>query len=85
MVEEVDFDRLLEVSDDLVDYGGKLPLLIRAVIMKQYTKNLIKKGIYKEVMSECSNTKPHTYDEAVEELSEWVKQNQEYKELIRNG
>ena len=83
MVQEVDFDKLLEVSDDLVDYGGKLPLLIRAVIMKQYSKNLIKKGIYAQVMRECSNSKPRSYEESVEELSEWVKQNQEYADLLK--
>ena len=84
MVKEVDFDKLLEVCDDLTDYNGKLPLLIRAVVMKKYSKKLLKKGIYNEVMSECVNTKPHTYDEAVQELSEWVQENKEYKNLIIN-
>lgn len=83
MVNEVDFDKILEYCENLITYEGKLPLLVRAVIMKQYSKNLMKKGIYFEVMSECVNTKPHTYAEAVKELTEWVKDNKEYKDMIK--
>ncbi len=83
MVKEVDFDRILEVCDDLATYEGKLPLLIRAVVMRKYSKNLLKKGIYSQVMSECANTKPRSYEEAVEELSDWTKENKDYKDLIQ--
>ena len=75
---EVDFDKILEYSEELKTYDGKLPLLIRAVIMKDYTKNLLKTGSYNKVMSECVGTKPHTYSEAVQELSDWIKENSEY-------
>ena len=83
MVNEVDFDKILEYSETLITYEGKLPLLVRAVIMKPYSKNLMKKGIYSEVMSECANTKPHNYNDAVKELTEWVKENKEYKDMIK--
>lgn len=83
MVKEVDFDKILEYSKNLITYEGKLPLLVRAVIMKQYSKNLMKKGIYSEVMSECANTKPRTYTEAVKELTDWVKENKEYTDMLK--
>lgn len=81
---EVDFDKVIEYSEELTDYDGKLPLLVRAIIMKKYTRNLNKKGLYNKVMQECVETKPHTYDEAVKELTEWCNKNQEYKDMIKS-
>ena len=83
MVTEVDFDKLLEYCDDLITYEGKLPLLVRAVIMKEYSENLNKKGLYDKVMRECVETKPHTYDGAVGELMRWCTENQKYKDMIK--
>ena len=79
---DVDFDKLLEYSVELVDYDGVLPLLVRAVIMKQWTNNLNKKGLYKDIIKECAETKPTNYTEAVNELKVWCNQNPDYQDII---
>lgn len=79
---EVDFDRLLEVKDEFVDYEGVLPLLIRAVILKKWSNNLNKKGLWIDVNKECVATKPKSYHEAVDELKEWCNKNPQYKDLV---
>jgi hypothetical protein len=79
---EVDYDKLLEYSEVLVDYDGMLPLLIRAVIMEEWTRNLNNKGLYLKVISECCKNRPHNYTEAVNELKEWCKHNKEYKDIL---
>ena len=79
----VDFDKLVERSDELVDYDGKLPLLVRAIIMKKWTDNLNRKGLYAKIIKECVDTKPHTYDEAVRELNNWCEENTDYKDFIK--
>ena len=78
----VDFDRLLEVKDELVDYEDVLPLLIRAVILKKWSDNLNRKGLWVQINKECVETKPSTYEEAVSELKEWCKKNPKYKDLV---
>lgn len=80
---EVDFDKVIEYSEELTDYEGKLPLLVRAIIMKKYTRNLNKKGLYNQVMKECVVSKPHSYGEAVTELNEWVQDNPQYNNMIK--
>ena len=82
MVMEVDFDKLLEVKDDFLEYEDVLPLLIRAVIINKWSRNLNRKGLWVEINKKCVDTKPHTYNEAVKELSDWCKKNPEYKDLI---
>lgn len=79
---EVDFDKIIEYSDELKTYEGALPLLVRAIIMKQHSKHLMKLGLYDTVMGEYAQSKPHTYTEAVKELNEWCKANKEYKDII---
>jgi len=79
---EVDFDKLLKYSEELVDYENVLPLLIRAVIMKKWTSNLNKKGLLPVIRKQCIATKPKDYDEAVTELKKWCEQNKEYKDII---
>lgn len=80
---EIDFDKLLETSQELTDYEGVLPLLIRAVIINEWSKNLNKKGLWVEINKQCVDTKPKTYEDAVKELEDWVKDNNEYKDLIK--
>jgi hypothetical protein len=80
---EANYDKILEVCDELTDYDGVLPLLIRAVVMKKYSRKLKKKGLYHNVIRECIRTKPHTYEEAVKELQDWVKVNNDYEDLIK--
>ena len=80
----VDFDKILEVKDELGDYEGVLPLLIRAVILKKWSNNLNKKGLWVEVNKECLATKPKSYTEAVKELEDWCKNNPSYHDLIIN-
>ena len=79
---EIDFDKLLKYSEELVDYEDVLPLLIRAVIMKQWTRNLNKKGKLPLIREQCITTKPRNYTEAVQELKEWCSKNKEYEDII---
>lgn len=78
----VDWDRLLEVKDELVDYEGVLPLLIRSVIINRWSRNLNKKGLWVGINKKCLDTKPKSYDDAVKELFDWCKDNPKYKDLI---
>lgn len=80
---EVDFDKLLDYSDELKTYEGSLPLLVRAVIMKEHSRNLMKLGLYNEIMREYAQSRPHTYSEAVKELEKWCKKNKDYKDIIK--
>ena len=80
---EVDFDKLIEYSDELKTYDGGLPLLIRAIIMKQHSKHLMNLGLYDTIMSEYAQSKPHTYTEAVKELTDWCSKNTDYKDIIK--
>ncbi len=81
-VKEVDFDKVIEASEELKDYDGFLPLLIRAIIMKAHSRHLNKVGLYDEVIKEEIATKPKTYEEAVKELADWCKEHKEYKDLV---
>ena len=83
MAREVDFDKIVTASETLKKHEGFLPLLIRAIIMKQHTKTLKKCGLYEEVISKEISTKPQTYDEAVKELEDWCKEHTEYENLIK--
>lgn len=80
---DVDFDRIADRSDELIEYDGFLPLLIRALIIDKWSDYLLSVGKYDEVMDECSRNKPHTLNEAVKELVAWVKDNKDYKDLIK--
>ena len=80
---EIDFDKLLEYSKDLVDYEDVLPLLIRAVIITEWSRNLNRKGLWIDINKRCVETKPHTYNEAVKELAEWCNENTDYKDIIK--
>ncbi len=80
---KIDFDKLIEASDDLKKYEGFLPLLIRAIIMRQHSKTLKKAGIYEKVINKEIRTKPKTYDGAVKELEKWCNENKEYKKVIK--
>lgn len=79
---EVDFDKLLDYSTELVEYEDVLPLLVRAVIINKWSRNCNRKGIWVNINKECVDTKPKTYDDAVKELVDWVKDNPEYKDMI---
>lgn len=82
MIMEVDFDKLIEASKELKKHEGFLPLLIRAIIIRQHTKTLRKCGLYEKIIREEIQTKPKTYDEAVKELDEWCKEHKEYSNII---
>ena len=79
---EVDFDRLLERCDELVEYEDVLPLLVRACIMTEWTRNLNKKGLYLDVIKKCVESNPRTYDDAVNELRDWCDMNEIYKDFL---
>ena len=79
---EVDFDKIVDYSEELIDYQGFLPLLLRNLIMDKWSKQLFKNDLYYEIIQECVDTKPHNYDDAVKELVDWVKHNPQYKDLI---
>lgn len=81
-VKEVDFDKIIEVSEELKKYDGFLPLLIRAIIMKAHSRHLNKIGMYDEVIKQEIESKPRTYEEAVKELENWCKENPKYKDLV---
>lgn len=81
---EVDFDKLIEASQELKKHEGFLPLLIRAIIMRQHSKTLRKCGIYEKTIRKEIETKPKTYEEAVKELNEWCKKHKEYSNIILN-
>ena len=83
MAKEVDFDKIDEKADEFKRYEGFLPLLIRAIIIKQHTKTLRKCGLYETVIRQEIQTKPQTYDEAVNELAEWCNENEEHIDLIK--
>lgn len=78
---EPDFDKIIEASNELKKHEGFLPLLIRAIIIRKHTQTLRESG-NDEIIREEIRAKPRTYDEAVKELSEWCKQNNEYEDLI---
>ena len=80
----VDFDRISERCNELIDYPQALPLLIRCLIMRKWMNNLEKKGLYEKVIRECKDTMPKDYDEACNELYDWCKNNKDYMDLI-NG
>ena len=80
---EVDFDKIVDISDDLIEYEGFLPLLVRALIMDKWSLHLMDIGEYDEIMRKCGENKPHTMDDAVNELIMWINENKEYEYLIK--
>ena len=80
---EVDFDKLADVSSELINYDGKLPLLIRTIIWSDWVKYLEDNNIYDEIILDCIKSKPHTMSDAIKELEVWVKNNPEYKSILR--
>ena len=80
---DIDFDMIADRSDDLINYDGFLPLLIRALIMDKWCNHLLNIGKYDDVMVECSENQPITFDDAIDELIVWIEDNKEYIDLIR--
>ena len=80
---DVDYDKLADISEELITYEGFLPLLIRALIFRKWCKHLDKIGMYDVVIQKCKDTMPSDFDEAEKELINWCKEHKEYKDLIK--
>ena len=83
MSTEINYDKIAELSDELTKYNGVLPLLIRALIFKKWVKYLESIGSYDTIIKECIRTMPKDFDEAQQELINWVKMNKEYSDMIK--
>lgn len=79
----IDYGKLLEHKDDIISYDGYLPLVVRMPFMFKYMQNLREKGVYEEVLQECISKRPLTYEQELNELTEWIKENPNFKDLIK--
>ena len=80
---EVDYNKIMDYSDELINYDSMLPLLVRTVIMSEWCNHLRSVGVYDEVINECILTKPHNDKEALKELTDWLKDNPKYKDMVK--
>ena len=78
----IDYDKIMEYEDIFKEYDDYLPLIIREIFYSDYVTHLRSIGKYDEVMSVCASKRPLTYPQRIKELTEWLKENKEYSNII---
>lgn len=84
---DVDVEKLILRLKELVNYEGYLPWLIRfrmpRTVSMYYLDNLMKKGLSDKYADKFIKSKTFNWDDSVEEFNEWIKNNPEFKDLVK--
>lgn len=78
----IDLDYLQSIEEELITTGDYLPVLVRRYLSVDYTNHIKLNNGNEKILNMLFDTRRLRNGEAVSDLQQWLKTNNQYKQLL---
>ena len=78
----IDLDYLQSIENELINNGSYLPVLVRRYLSVDYTNHIKLNSGNEKILNMLFDTRRLRNGEAVSDLQQWLKTNNQYKQLL---
>lgn len=78
----IDLDYLQSIEEELITTGDYLPVLVRRYLSVDYTNHIKLNNGDEKILNMLFDTRRLRNSEAVSDLQQWLKTNNQYKQLL---
>ena len=78
----IDLDYLQSIEEELINGGNYLPVLVRRYLSVDYTNHIKLNNGNEKILNMLFDTRRLRNGEAVSDLQQWLKTNNQYKQLL---